>query len=453
MDKYICGIIDAHAEELMGLAMKIWENPEMGWHEFKAVEWTAECLRNNGFETETGAYGMPTCIRALWGSGRPVVGILAEYDCLPGLSQKVKPYRDPVIEGGIGHGCGHNLLGTGCLGACIGLKEAMKKENIPGTIIFYGCPAEEQLTGKGFMAKMGAFKECDFTITWHPSDACRDTLGAHTGVEGMEVSFAGITSHAAGAPHLGRSALDAVQLMNIGVEFLREHVTDDVRMHYIITDGGLAPNIVPDHASVKYFIRALKRSAIIDAYNRVIRCAEGAALMTDTKMHVTRLGGLYPTLQNRVIAEAVQEARRNIPLLSYTEEELAFAEELNSHGPGYEKGKKKALDYEDQTLETGNIFGSTDYGDVSYICPGFQVNECTFTADSPGHSWMITAASGHSIGMKGMIRAAKLMAAGAYRIMSEPGRLEAAKKEFDESLDGETYVCPITDDIPWPYHE
>ena len=451
MDKYICGIIDAHEEELRDLAMKIWENPEMGWHEFRAVEWTAEVLRNNGFETETGAYGMPTCIRAVWGSGSPVVGFAAEYDCLPGLSQKVSTYRDPVTEGGNGHGCGHNLLGAGCLGACIGLKEAMKKEGIPGTVIFYGCPAEEQLTGKGFMAKQGAFRECDFTITWHPSDESSDTLGIHTGVEGMEVSFEGKTAHAAGAPYLGRSALDALQLMNIGVEFLREHVTDDVRMHYIITDGGLAPNIVPDHASAKYFVRALTRNAVIDAYERVVRCAEGAALMTDTKVHVKRLGGLYPTLQNTVIAEAVQQARKNIPLLSFTEEELRFADELNSNGPGYVKGKTEPLLYKDQTLRRNNTFGSTDYGDVEYICPGFQVNECTFTSCAPGHSWMITAASGHSVGIKGMIRAAKLMAAASYRMMRDPERLQAAKDEFEASLDGEAYVCPITDDIPWPY--
>ena len=451
MEQFISEIIDAHSEELIELARNIWQNPEMGWHEVKAVRWTAEILRNNGFETEIGAYDMPTCIRAVWGSGKPVVGLAAEYDCLPGLSQDVCTYQNPIIKGGDGHGCGHNLLGAGCLGACIGLKEALQKNNLPGTVIFYGCPAEEQLLGKGIMAKRGAFKECDFTITWHPSNTSSDTLGIHTGVEGFSVEFFGKTSHAAGAPHLGRSALDALQIMNIGTEFLREHVTSDVRIHYIITDGGLAPNIVPDHAGAKYFVRALTREATVDAYRRVVRCAEGAAHMTETEVKVTRLGGLYPTLQNTVIAQAVQEARQTIAPLSFTEEELQFADELNSHCAGYVKGVTKPLNYEDQTLRTNNVYGSTDYGDVEYICPGFQVNECTNAALAPGHSWVITATSGHSIGMKGMIRAAKLMAVASYKLMSEPERLEAAKEEFRNSLNGQVYECPIDDSIPDPY--
>ena len=451
MEKRIIQTVDSHADELIDLATKIWENPEMGWKETKAVEWTAQALRDNGFETEVGAYGMPTCIRATYGSGHPVVGFCAEYDCLPGLSQKVCTNHDPVVEGGDGHGCGHNLLGVGCLGACIALKDAMIEDDLPGTIVFYGCPAEEQLLGKGLMAKQGAFKECDFTIAWHPATGSHDTIGTHTGVEGLKVEFFGRTSHAAGAPQLGRSALDALQLMNIGVEFLREHVTSDVRMHYIITDGGMAPNIVPDHAEARYFIRALTRKATVDAYDRVVKCAEGAAIMTDTEAVVTRLGGLYPTLQNHVIAEAMQEARQEIPLSEYTEEELQFADGINQNAPGYIAGVTEPLDYQDQTLHTENIYGSTDYGDVEYICPGFQVNECTTASLSPGHSWMITACAGHSIGMKGMLRAAKIMALGTYKMMKDPARLEAAKKEFEESLNGETYVCPIDDSIPWPY--
>ncbi len=451
MNTLICNVVDSHADELIRLAENIWAHPEMGWKETKAVEWTAEVLRANGFETEVGAYDMLTCIRAVFGKGRPVVGFCAEYDCLPGLSQNVCSYQNPIVEGGDGHGCGHNLLGTGCLGACIALKEAMIKDNLSGTVIFYGCPAEEQLLGKGLMAKQGAFKECDFTIAWHPATASRDTLGCHTGVEGMKVEFHGRTAHAAGEPQNGRSALDALQLMNIGVEFLREHVTDDVRMHYTITDGGLAPNIVPDYAAARYFIRALSRKATVDAYERVCKCAEGAAIMTDTKAVITRLGGLYPTLQNHVIGEAIQEARKEVPLNTYTEEELRFADEINQKAAAYVPGKTLPLDYEDQTLQTRNIFGSTDYGDVEYICPGFQVNECTAASLSSGHSWMMTASSGHSIGMKGMLRAAKIMALGTYKLMKDPARLEAAKEEFRNSLNGEVYECPIDDSIPWPY--
>ena len=450
MNKLICDAVDAHHDELVDLASKIWENPEMGWHETKAVEWTAQVLRDNGFETEVGAYGMPTAIRAVWGKGKPVVGLCAEYDCLPGLSQDHCTYQKPVVEGGTGHGCGHNLLGAGCLGACIGLKAALEASGKEGTVIFYGCPAEEQLLGKGLMAKNGAFTECDFTITWHPAVRSRDTSGIHTGVEGMIVEFMGRTSHAAGAPQDGRSALDALQIMNIGVEFLREHVTSDVRMHYMIMDGGLAPNIVQEHASAKYFVRALTRKSTVDAYERVVKCAEGAAHMTETEVKITRLGGLYPTLQNKVICEAVQEARQEIPLNEYTEEELKFADELNRHSPKYTEGTLP-LDAFDQTLMDTNVYGSTDYGDVEYIVPGFQVNECTTNSLAPGHHWMVTASAGSSYGMKGMIRAAKIMALGAYKVMADPEKLAKAKEEFKESLNGETYVCPIDDTIEWPY--
>ena len=213
-------VIDQHAEKLCKLAKDIWDNPEMGWTETKAVEWTAEYLKEEGFETEVGAYGMPTAIRAVWGKGHPVIGFCAEYDCLPGLSQKVSTCQDPVVPGGIGHGCGHNLLGVGCLGAVVGLKAELEASGKEGTVIFYGCPAEEQLTAKGFMAKNGAFKECDFTIAWHPGSTNQNTYGTMNGIEGAIFRFHGKTSHAAANPQDGRSALDAVQLMNMGVEFL-----------------------------------------------------------------------------------------------------------------------------------------------------------------------------------------------------------------------------------------
>ncbi len=450
MENRIIQVIDDHAEELTSLAKKIWDNPEMGWTEFKAVEWTAEVLRDNGFEVEVGAYGMPTAIRAVWGSGKPVVGFAAEYDCLPGLSQDICSHKKPIVEGGIGHGCGHNLLGVGCLGACIGLKEALKEGGHEGTVIFYGCPAEEQLTGKGFMARAGAFKECDFTYAWHPNTNNHSTMGVYTGVEGAIFEFSGRTSHAAGAPHLGRSALDAAQIMNIGTEFLREHVSDDVRMHYIYLDGGLAPNIVPDHASVKYFVRALSRKATIDAYERVVKCAEGAAHMTDTTLTVRSLGGIYPTMQNSVLAEAVQAARKIVPLEDFTDEEKKFADEINRNFPEYTE-KTLPLDYEDETLLNYNVFGSTDYGDVEHICPGFMVLECTEASLAPGHSWAVTACVGSSIGMKGMIRVAKLMGIAAFDIMTHPDKLEAAKAEFAEQMNGEVYECPIGDNVEWPY--
>ncbi|MBR0451818.1 MAG: amidohydrolase [Oscillospiraceae bacterium] len=446
-------VIDDHSEELCALAKKIWDNPEMGWKERKAVEWTAEYLRAEGFDTEIGAYGMPTAIRASWGSGHPVIGFCAEYDCLPGLSQKVSPKKEPVIEGEVGHGCGHNLLGVGCLGACIGLKAELEASGKDGTIIFYGCPAEEQLSGKGLMAKGGAFYECDFTIAWHPSSSNSNSYAASIGVEGAFFRFHGKTAHAAGNPQNGRSALDAVQLMNLGVEFLREHVTGDVRMHYIITDGGLAPNIVPDYAESKYFVRAITREAVIDAFDRVVKCAEGAALMTDTTLEIEHLGGIYPTMQNHVLVDLMQKVREEIPEVEYTEDELAFADEINSAQPQYVKGETPPIKYETVPVENTKGGGSTDYGDVMHICPGVANSDCCWSTLSGAHSWMATACSGHSIGMKGMIRAAKIMAAGAYDLVCSPETQKAAKEEFDNNMHGTKYVCPITDDVAWPYED
>ena len=452
-EKVCCTAIDQHADELIELATKIWENPEMGWHEEKACAWTGDYLKSCGFEVEVGAYHMPTAIRAVWGHGHPVIGFCGEYDCLPGLSQKVCSHQDPVTPGGNGHGCGHNLLGVGCVAACIGLKAELEHSGKEGTVIFYGCPAEEQLTGKGFMAKNGAFKECDFTIAWHPGTNTQATSGSYTGVEGAFFRFKGRTAHAAANPQDGRSALDAVQLMNMGVEFLREHVTDDVRIHYNIIDGGLAPNIVPDTAATKYFVRALSRENVVDTFNRVIKCAEGAAHMTDTTLEIERLGGIYPTMQNKVMCDIMQRMREEIPMPEYTEEELKFADEINRNSPLYQEGKTVAIDTNVRPLGDYNGFASTDYGDVMHICPGVANSDCTAATLAGGHSWMITACSGSSIGMKGMLRAGKIMAAGAYELILHPELAKAAKDEFDREMDGKTYVCPITDEVAWPYQK
>lgn len=444
-------VIDEQAKNLEALAKTIWENPEMGWHETTAVEATAKYLEEQGFAVEVGAYGMPTAIRAVWGSGHPVMGFCAEYDCLPGLSQKVDTKQNPVVKGAQGHGCGHNLLGVGCAGACVGLKAELEASGKEGTVIFYGCPAEEQLTGKGFMAKAGAFKECDFTVAWHPAVSNRNTLGVNNGVEGAIFHFHGRTAHAAGNPQDGRSALDALQLMNLGVEFLHEHTTSDVRIHYCILDGGLAPNVVPEHASSKLFVRAQTREAIMDTFERVMRCAKGAAYMTETELSVERLGGIYPTMQNPILARVMQQVREQIPLVEWTKEELAFADAINRTSPSYVEGVTPPIDDQLAPLERVDGFGSTDYGDVQHICPGIQNRDCTAATLAGGHNWRVTSCAGSSIGIKGMIRAAKVMAAGAYRMAEDPALVEQAKREFALQMQGTVYECPITDDVAWPY--
>ena len=453
MSRILEEAIDACTPELEELTKKIWNTPEVGWHEKNAVAWTAEVLEAHGFAVEVGAYGLPTVIRAVWGQGKPVMGFAGEYDALPGLSQKVQTEQEPVKRGAAGQGCGHNLLGVGVVGACIGLKAEMEAKGLAGTIVFYGCPAEELLTGKGFMARYGAFKECDFMITWHPATSNRNTIGKMTGLEGAIFSFRGRTAHAAGNPQDGRSALDAVQIMNIGCEFLREHVTMDVRMHYSVLEGGLAPNIVPETAAVKYFVRAMTREAIEDVFARLVRCAEGAAHMTDTTFEIERLGGCYPTLQNKVMAAVMQEARAEIPMQDWTEEELAFADAINRHSPFYKAGETVPLDNTLRELENYDGYGSTDYGDCQHICPGIQNTDCTSATLAGGHSWMITACSGSSIGRKGMLRAAKVMALGAVKMLEKPELIEAAKAEFAEEMKGKSYICPITDEVRWPYED
>jgi len=449
-----CKAIEQSADALIDLATKIWENPEMGWNEYNAANWTAELMKAHGFEVEVGAYGVPTAVRAVWGHGHPVIGFCGEYDCLPGLSQKLSTVQDPVVPGGIGHGCGHNLLGVGCAAACIGLKAELEASGKEGTVIFYGCPAEEQILGKGYMALGGAFHECDLTMAWHPGAENRLSYGNMNGVEGAIVRFHGRTSHAASSPQEGRSAVDAAQLFNLGIEFMREHVTDDVRMHYAILDGGLAPNIVPDTSAVKFFTRALTRDACLDTFNRVLKCAEGAAIMTETTYEVERLGGLYPTLQNKVLVDECYKVLSTLPLPEYTEEELQFCDAINSTVPQYQKGVTAPISTTVQPLGNQNGFASTDYGDVMHIAPSVQLYTATACTLAGGHSWRVTSCSGSSVGMKGMLHAGKVMALASYEFCDKPELVAAAKAEFEEVFKTrKAYECPIIPEVKCPFNK
>ncbi len=300
------------------------------------------------------------------------------------------------------------------------------------------------------MAKRGAFRECDFAIAWHPGAASANFTGVATGLEGAFFCFHGKTSHAAQNPEVGRSALDAVQLMNIGSEFLREHVTDDVRIHYMITHAGEAPNVVPEFAEVKYIIRARSKEAVTDAFDRVVKCAQGAAMMTDTKLEIVRLGGVYPQKQNLILSNIMQELREELPIEEYTEEELRFADELNRTQPGYVEGKTPPITNMTFPLMNVNPAASSDFGDVLHICPGVVNMEVCSNTLSASHTWMVTACAGMGIGMKGMLRAAKVMAGGAYDLICDPEAQKAAKEEFKQYMNGREYI-PIPDEIAWPY--
>ncbi|MBQ4506842.1 MAG: amidohydrolase [Firmicutes bacterium] len=448
--------IDAEQEKLIALAKKMWEHPETAYNEVNAAKWTEEILKDYGFEVETGAYGLPTCVVGRWGSGKPVIGILGELDALPGLSQKVCTTKDPVSPEAPGQGCGHNLLNVACLAAAVGAKAEMEEKKLPGTIVFYACPAEEVLTGKVFMARNGAFRDLDICFAWHGNSQNRVHFGTMNGLNSAIFHYSGRTSHAGGAPWQGRSALDAAELTNVGANYLREHVTPDIRIHYSYKEAGTAPNIVPDRASVWYYVRGLSREAIEDAYRRLVLCAEGAAHMTETELEVEFLGGCYNTMPNKVLTDLCHDTMAEIGVPEWTEEEKAFADALNKQSPRYEEVLRSGeLDngpistiINDVEYETGG--GSTDVGDVDHICPCCQVNTATYNLAAPGHSWQITACSGMSIGFKGMLFGGKVVAAAALKAIEQPELVEKAKAEFAEATKSSPYKCPIPMDVPVP---
>ena len=448
-------IIDAIMNEkdaLNDIALKMYENPEIAYNEVKACAWMCEALEKYGFKVEKGPYGMPTAIRAEWGSGHPVIGLLAEYDALPGLSQTQNTYKNAAVEGGPGQGCGHNLLGVCTLAAAIGMKADLEKSGLPGTVVFYGCPAEEVLTGKAFMAREGAFKELDLVFAWHGNNKNTISLGQGGGLNSATFHFKGKTAHASAA-WSGRSALDAVELMNVGANYLREHMTPNSRVHYVYKEAGVAPNIVPDKASVWYYVRSQYRWQIDELYGRLVNIAKGAAMMTDTQVEIEFHGGCYNTMSNKTIADVFAEVYPDVPAAEYTEEELAIADALNKTMPEYEHKKPE------EPIHTGFIYkpeeyritpGSSDVGDAEHIVPGIMVNTASQNILGVNHTWQTTCCSGNGIGLKGMIRGGIWMALAAAKFYRDNSLVEKAWETFKEDLDGETYVCPIPKEIPVP---
>jgi aminobenzoyl-glutamate utilization protein B len=381
--------VNTHNQEFEAAAKAIHGYAETGLIEYKSSDTLSRLLEKGGFKVERGVAGMPTAFVATFGSGRPVVGILAEYDALPGLSQK--PFfaiKEPVEPGGAGHGCGHNLFGAASVEAALAMKAVMEKYKLPGTVKLFGCPAEETLIGKIYMAKVGIFNGLDVCLNWHPGNENNVDMGSNRAINSFEVIFHGKTAHAASDPWDGRSALDAVELMDTGVNFLREHVKETVRIHYMIADGGKAPNIVPDYARVWYFVRDSTRQGVDDVYARVIKCAEGAALMTGTTMEVKMITGAYNYLPNRAISEVVQKNLQSVGLPQYTPEEQAFARAVQKNLGIEEKGiKTEITPFEETKVVSG---GSTDASDVSWLVPmNGELGIATNPEGSPGHSWAV----------------------------------------------------------------
>jgi aminobenzoyl-glutamate utilization protein B len=456
--------IEHNTPDLVTLAQAAWEHAEVSLQERKSAAEQAAYLKQEGFNVQLGLAGMPTALAATFGDGKPVIGFLGEYDALPGVSQTAKPHQEPLVAGGPGHGCGHNLLGVGSLAAAVALKREMQASGIKGTVRYYGCPAEETVIGKVFMAKHGVFNDLDAAITWHPSSLNVATMSSCLANNSARFAFYGRTAHAAGDPHMGISALDAVELMDVGVNYLREHVIQEARLHYVITHGGGQPNVVPAFAEVWYFVRAPHRRDVEEIYQRVVKIAEGAALMTGARLEIKFQTGVYEYLANPVVTDLMQECLQTVGAPVFTAEEKAFALEMEkSFAPGQRESLMRngevPEEYWDVSLHEGvaPIFdkgkvmkGSTDVGDVSWIAPTGQLGTACHVNGSTGHSWMITACSGMSIGHKGMLVAAKAMALAGYRLMTEPALLAQANAAFIKDTGGKPYVSPLPPDLLIP---
>ena len=432
--------------ELKDVNQQIWNFAEVGLEETKSSQLLVDKLKAAGFDVRVGAANMPTAFVATYGSGQPVIGILAEYDALPDLSQKVSPTQEPVEASKPGHGCGHCGLGTGSLGAALAVKAAMQKHNLPGTLRLYGTPAEETLIGKVYMLLDGGFEDLDVCLHWHPASKNEVWNGSSKAMVSAKFTFHGVAAHASGSPEQGRSALDAVELMNVGANFMREHLREDTRIHYVITAGGGAPNVVPASATVWYFVRANEHKDVEAAFDWLNDIARGAAIMTRTKMTSVVDTDCHELLQNTPLSEVLH---RNLKLLTppkFTAEEQAFAKRLQE--PLIEQFNSTfAIGLDDSIQPLAALpeisKGSTDVGDVSWFVPTMGLRTACFAAGSPGHSWQNVAAIGSSIGEKGVIYAAQVLSVSALDLLEQPDQLAAAKADWQQRMKDRKYTTLI----------
>ena len=462
--------IEEKKELIASVADRIWEYAELSLQEEKSAALYCETLEKEGFTVERGICSIPTAFSASYGSGRPIIGILAEYDALSGLSQKAgSTEREELVPGACGHGCGHNLLGAGAFAAALGVKAWLEATKQPGTVVLYGCPGEEGGAAKAFMAREKLWYGLDAALTWHPKDVNEVVTGSSNSCIQTQYKFTGIAAHAAGDPDRGRSALDAVELMNIGVQFLREHMPSKARIHYAITDaGGRSPNVVQPRASVLYMVRSNHVSEAVELQKRVDDIARGAALMTGTTFEKQFIDGLADTVPNHTLESVLYRNFEALGVPAHTAEEIAFADALAKTYPGSDGLPGIGAEFDDAVadrvrelragiggamndflapLYQGPAFepGSTDVGDVSWQCPTGQIHVAAWPNGCPGHSWQNVSCGGTDLGRKAAVHAGKVLAAAAIDLLTDPALLEAAKAEFRKQT-AEGYTCPIPED-------
>ena len=461
--------IDRERGALEALSDAIWDHPEVGYRETFAADALCAFLEQNGFQVERGLAGIPTAFCGSYGSGSPVIGLLGEFDALPGMSQKADCFTEDAAEaGGAGHGCGHNLLGVGAVAAALAVK-AYLEAGRPGTVKFFGCPAEEGGSGKGFMARAGVFQGVDAAFSWHPGDV--NSVSSESTMANYQIRyrFHGVSSHAAISPELGRSALDALELMNVGVQFLREHIPTQTRIHYAITDtGGAAPGVVQAYAEAMYLLRAPQLPQVKELYDRVNKIAQGAAMMTETTVETEFIKACSNTVLNTELRKVLQRNLEEIPCDLFDQSDMDFAQKMIEtfpyKDPYFEElaaqigdigQREKLLQDKDSPLHTvvmpllgeGQSFVSSDVGDVSWNCPVAQIGTVTMPAGTPMHSWQAVAVGKSPMAHKGMIYAAKVLAASVIDTFEDPEILRRAKEEFTVRTGGRPYESPIPAEV------
>lgn len=444
--------IESNKEKICQLNNSIWEYAEIAMEETNSSELLASYLEKNGFKVERGVAGLPTAFVAVFGSGEPVIGIVAEYDALPGLSQDAVPYKKALKEGGPGHGCGHNLFGVASTATAVALKEVMEKNKIKGTIKLFGCPAEETIIGKVFMAREGVFDGLSCCIQWHPGSKNAVSLESSNAMNQFEVEFFGKSAHSAGDPWNGRSALDAIELTNIGLNYLREHLKPTARIHYVILDGGKAPNVVPDYARAWYYVRDVDRESVEKNYQWVLKIIEGASKMTDTTYKIKFISGAHELLTNKTGGEIVYSNLLLIGPPPFNEEEQKFAKEIQKNIGIEEKGLETKIEpftYPQRSMGGG----STDVAEVSWLTPTTTLEIACKPSGTPGHHWSTVACGGMSIGHKCLITAAKVMTGTGIDLLTRPELIKKMREEWMEKKKGKEYKSPLPPDLKPPVKE
>ncbi|MEO0555969.1 MAG: amidohydrolase [Bacteroidota bacterium] len=439
--------VNAKARELTTLSDKIWSFEEVAFQEKRSAAALMDYAEKQGFKITKNIGDIATAFTAEYGSGRPIIGIMGEFDALPGLSQKPVPYKDPVNEGGAGHGCGHNLFGVASLGAATVIKEQIESGKLKGTVRFYGTPAEEKFFGKLWMVRAGAFDDVDIMMDWHPSASTKANVQAGLALVDFMVEFEGQAAHASSDPWNGRSASDALELYTTGINYYREHVLPSVRIHYHIMDAGKVVNVVPDYSKIWTRVRDTKRAGMEKVWKRVEKIAEGAAIMADIDYKITLISGVHEVLVNRTGAAALQKNLEYLGELQFTDEEVVFAKKIQEATGKPQVGFDTKINHLEETLEHPRG-GSTDVGDVSWVVPTIRLGATVAPKATPWHSWAVVACSGMSIGHKGMLYATKALSMTMIDLFENAKLREEVKLEYKERKGDYVYKGIVPDGPP-----